>query len=70
MSELHDIRTKIPTHALSLIHALEIATGETGAEIARKWITERAEAELHKASVICRVMKGEGKDGANGGSDE
>jgi hypothetical protein len=66
--ELHDLRTKVPRQTLSVIQAIEMATGDTGAEIARKWLTERAEAELHKATIIARVMKGEGDSGANEGS--
>ena len=58
--ELHDLRTKIPTETLSVIHALEAATGQTGAEIARKWIVAAARAELHKSIIVCNVMKGEG----------
>ena len=66
-SELHDIRTKIQTETLSVIHALEIATGETGAEIARRWLVAAAEIELHKATVICRILKSEGIQGQHGG---
>jgi hypothetical protein len=58
--ELHDLRTKIPTEALSVIHALEIATGETGAEIARRWIVAAAANELHRANVIHSVMNPKG----------
>lgn len=69
--ELHDIRTKIPTETLSVIHAIEMATGQTGAEIARKWIVAAARAELHKSIIVCNVMKGEGSiratDGTPGG---
>lgn len=62
--ELHDIRTKVPTETMSLIQALEIATGDTQAEIVRRWIISAAQVELHKATVICRVLKGKGSDGA------
>jgi hypothetical protein len=58
--ELHDIRTKVPTETISLIQALEIATGDTQAEIVRRWIIQAAAAELHKATVICRVLRSEG----------
>jgi hypothetical protein len=66
--ELHDLRTKVPRTVLSVIQALEMATGDTGAEIARKWLTERAETELHKATLITRVMRGEGDNGAGEGN--
>lgn len=63
-AELHDIRTKVPRETLSVIQALEMATGETMAEIVRGWIVERAETELHKATIVCRVLRGEGSIGA------
>lgn len=69
---LHDIRTKVPTETLSVIQALEMATGDTMAEIARVWLTERADQELHKAQVISRVLRGEGLDrslSGQGGED-
>jgi hypothetical protein len=66
---MHDIRTKVPTQTLSVIQALEMATGETMAEIVRVWIIEAAEKELHKATIVTRVMRGEGSDGAGEGKD-
>jgi hypothetical protein len=66
---LHDIRTKVPTQTLSVIQALEMATGETMAEIARVWLTERAEIEIHKATIIARVLRGEVGNGAGEGKD-
>lgn len=67
--ELHDIRTKVPTETMSLIQALEIATGDTQAEIVRRWIITAAKAELHKATVICRVLRSEGNERAQGGKE-
>ncbi len=66
--ELHDLRTKVPRKVLSVIQAIEMATGDTGSEIARTWLTERADAELHKAQVISRVLRGEVSDGAGEGN--
>lgn len=65
--ELHDIRTKVPTETMSLIQALEIATGDTQAEIVRRWIIDAAKVELHKATVICRVLNGKGTARSNEG---
>ena len=65
--ELHDLRTKIPTETLSVLHALEMAMGESMAEITRQWIIERAAAELKKATLICRVLNGKGDAGHIGG---
>lgn len=64
MADLHDIRTKIPTETLSVIQAIEMATGQSGAEIMRKWIVAAAEQELHKATIVCRVMQGKGTERA------
>ena len=63
-AELHDIRTKVPTETLSVIQALEMATGDTMAEIVRGWIVDRAAIELHKATIVARVMRSEGSAGA------
>lgn len=63
MSDLHDLRTKIPTRALNVLQALSIATGDSMADIARRWITERAAAEAHNAKVLARVLRSEGGDG-------
>lgn len=68
--ELHDLRTKVPTETLSVIHALELASGDTQSEIVRRWIIAAAKAELHKATVICRVMKGEGSGRATEGKHD
>lgn len=65
MSGLHDLRTKVPTRALSVLQALSIATGDSMADIARRWITERAGLEAHNAIVLSRVLKGDGSDGAD-----
>lgn len=64
---IHDIRTRVPIETLSVIHALEIATGDTIAEITRKWIIAAAEKELHRAKVVCRVMNGNGNETASEG---
>jgi hypothetical protein len=66
--EMHDLRTKIPTETLSVIHALEIATGETGSEIARRWLVAAAANELHKANVICAVLNPKGNAVASEGN--
>lgn len=63
MSDLHDLRTKIPTRALNVLQALSIATGDSMADIARRWITERADMEAHNAKVLARVLRSEGGDG-------
>lgn len=66
-AELHDIRTKVPTETLSVIQALEMATGDTMAEIVRGWIVDRAAIELHKATIVARVLRGEGSNGSTEG---
>ena len=61
--ELHDLRTKVPTRTLNVLHALSIASGDSMADIARRWLTERAGLEAHNAKVLARVLKGEGSSG-------
>lgn len=63
-ADLHDIRTKVPQETLSVIQALEMASGDSMSEIVRGWIVERAAIELHKATIVCRVMGGKGTDRA------
>jgi hypothetical protein len=63
MADLHDLRTKVPTRTLSVIQALEMATGQSGAEITREWLVERAEKEAHKAILISRVLGVQGSAG-------
>lgn len=66
--ELHDLRTKVPLATLSVMQALEMATGKNLSEIARDWLIAAATEELHKATVIARVMRGKGGDGAPEGN--
>ncbi len=63
-----DVRTKVDVETLSLIQAIQIATDTTQAELVRGWIMAAAKAELHKANIICRVMRVEGSDGAKEGT--
>lgn len=73
--DLHDVRSKVSTRALSLIHAMEFFTGQTMSEVLRPVIEEWADKEIHKASLVMSVMQtkgGAGQSGAGfgaGGSD-
>ena len=64
--ELHDIRSKIPTRTHSLLQAIEQATGQTQSEIVRDVLQQWAEKKLHEATIIARVMRGQGIIGSAG----
>ena len=60
MAELIDIRTKVDLDINAVLDAHAIAHDCDKAEIARRWLTERAKKELHVATIVARVTQTKG----------
>ena len=63
-ADLIDIRTKVDLDINAVLDAHAIAHDCDKAEIVRRWLTERAKKELHVATIVARVMRTKGGDGA------
>lgn len=62
MAEMIDVRTKVDMDINAVLDAHAIAHDCDKAEIARRWLTERARKELHVATITVRVTQPKGGD--------
>lgn len=63
-ADLIDLRTKVDLDVNAVLDAHAIAHECDKAEIARRWLTERAKRELHVATITVRVAEKKGSTGA------
>ena len=66
--ELRDLRTKVTVEADVALEAAARTTGKDKSEIAREWLHRIAVDEIHKATVMHRLLVAEGIPGIVEGS--
>lgn len=65
--DLIDLRAKITLETDAVLEAIHRATGRDRSEIARQVLSELAASEIHKASLIDKLLAREGLRGICGG---
>jgi predicted DNA-binding protein len=67
-SELKDLRAKITPRTNAVLEALNRTTGRDKSEIVRDILEKWADEQIHAATLIDRLLVGEGEPGIGEGS--
>ena len=67
MADLIDVRSKVSPRTHAVLTAISLATGKDIAELVREIADIWAESKVHEATLIQRVLKGEGLAGESKG---
>ena len=67
MPDLIDLRAKITPRSHAVLHAVSIASGREMSELVREITDAWAEGRIHEATVVARVLRGEGMSGDDQG---
>ena len=67
MSELIDVRSKLSPRTHAVLSAVSQASGKEMAELIREMADAWADSRVHEATIVARVLRGEGLVGSSGG---
>jgi predicted DNA-binding protein len=67
-SELKDLRAKITPRTNAVLEALNRTTGRDKSEIVREILEKWADEQIHAATLIDRLLVGEGEPGISEGA--